>query len=192
MFRTILANQWLALSPALQKHYGISEGEKITMQGKLSVKHGRFIKLLMPFIRFTGALVPVEGEDFVVIVENRRIGSHFYWHRVFKKDNKTYEFNSAMQQFDNDIVEFVGLGIGIRMGLKVSSGGLVYEDKGYVLKIGNKLLPIPLHLLIGRSVIEEFVSNDNSHDIDMKFVVNHPWFGFAFSYSGYFDYHHNE
>jgi len=96
-----------------------------------------------------------------------------------------------MQQFDNDIVEFVGLGIGIRMGLKVSNGGLVYEDKGYVIKIGKKLIPIPLHLLVGKSVIEEYVSCNNANDLNMSFVVNHPLFGFAFSYRGYFNYQNN-
>ncbi len=185
MFRSILSEQWKSLSPVLQKHYGINNGEEIKMQGELAVRHGKFIKLLMPLIRLTGALVPVEGEKFIVTVVNKRIGNTFYWHRTFKKDNKIYEFNSKMQQFENDIIEFVGFGIGIRMGLKVSDGGLVYEDKGYVLKIGRKLIPIPLHVLIGKSVIEEYVSDNNSNDFNMRFVVNHPRFGFAFSYSGY-------
>ena len=145
------------------------------------------IKFLMPMIRFTGALVPVEGEKFFVTVENKRINDVFYWHRKFEKDNKVYEFNSKMQQFGIDIVEFVGFGIGIRMGLKVSDGGIVYEDKGYVLKLGKKLISIPLHLLVGKSVIEEYVSTNNSNDLNMKFEVHHPWFGFAFSYSGYFN-----
>lgn len=188
MFKNILSKQWPLLSPVLQDHYGISDGEAFKMQGQLAVKHGRFIKILMPLIRLTGALVPVEGEAFNVTVENKRIGDTFIWHRKFEKDHTIYEFNSKMQQFDNDIVEFVGLGIGIRMGLNVSNGGLVYEDKGYVFKIGSKLIPIPLHLLIGKSVIEEFVNSDNSHDFNMRFVVKHPWFGFAFSYEGYFNY----
>jgi hypothetical protein len=187
MFKNILSNQWTSLSPILQKHYGINDGEEIKMQGELAVIHGRFIKLLMPLIRFTGALVPVEGEKFVVTVKNKRKGNTFYWHRTFKKDNMTYEFNSKMQQSDNDIVEFVGFGIGIRMGLHVSDGGLIYKDKGYVIKIGKALIPIPLQRLIGKSVIEEFVSNNDSNDLNMRFVVNHPWFGFAFSYSGYFN-----
>ena len=188
MFKTILAEQWGLLSPALQQHYGIQDGEEITMQGELEVKHGRFIKLLMPLIRLTGALVPVEGEKFIVSVENKRIGDTFYWHRCFRKDNKMYEFKSKMQQFDNDIVEFVGLGIGIRMELKVVDGGLVYEDKGYVFKLGSMLIPIPLHLLIGTSFIEEFTTKDSPHDLEMRFVVNHPWFGFGFSYMGYFNF----
>ena len=188
MFRNILSTQWSSLSPVLQQHYGIKNGEEFRVQGQLAVKHGKFIKLLMPLIRLTGALVPVEGQSFIVTVENKRIGDTFYWHRQFKKDNMVYEFNSKMQQFENDIIEFVGLGIGIRMGLNVLNGGLVYEDKGYVIKIGSKLMPIPLHLLIGKSVIEEFVNSNNLHDFDMRFVVKHPWFGFAFSYEGYFNY----
>ncbi len=141
----------------------------------------------MPLIRLTGALVPVEGDKFIVTVENKRIGNTFYWYRKFQKEDKVYEFNSKMQQFDNDIIEFVGLGIGIRMGLHVSDGGLVYEDKGYVVKIANKLIPIPLNVLIGKSVIEEYVNNKSSNDFNMRFVVKHPWLGFAFSYSGYFN-----
>ncbi|MDH5388750.1 MAG: DUF4166 domain-containing protein [Gammaproteobacteria bacterium] len=187
MFRKILSDQWELLSPAVQRHYGIEDGEKITLRGELAVRHGKFIKMLMPFIRLTGALVPVEGEKFKVTVKNKRVGDTFYWHRVFKKDNKVYEFNSKMQQFDNDIVEFVGLSIGIRMGLKVISGGLTYEDKGYVLKIGSKLISIPLGLLVGKSVIKEFTTNEEVHDIEMEFIVNHPWFGFGFSYMGFFE-----
>lgn len=188
MFRKILSDHWSELSPALQHHYGLKDGEEISMQGELAVKHGKFIKILMPLIRLTGALVPVEGEKFIVTVSNKRIGDSFYWSRRFQKENKVYKFNSKMQQFDNDIVEFVGLGIGIRMGLKVSNGGLLYEDKGYVFKLGSKLIPVPVGVLIGKSVIEEFTSNDTDHDLEMKFVVKHPWFGFAFSYMGFFDF----
>lgn len=188
MFKTILSEQWESLSPAVQQHYGIQDGEEISMQGKLAVKHGRFIKIIMPLIRLTGALVPVEGEDFDVSVENKRIGNSFYWHRRFHKNNKVYEFKSKMQPYKNDIIEFVGLGIGIRLGLKVIEGGLVYEDKGYVFKLGSLLLPIPLHLLMGKSNIKEFTSKESPHDLEMRFEVNHPWFGFGFSYMGYFNF----
>ncbi len=187
MFNKILSNQWGALNPELQKHYGLKDGEEIEMQGELSVRHGRFIKLLMPFIRLTGALVPVEGDNFTVTVKNKRRGDIFYWQRIFQKENKTYKFDSKMQQFDNDIIEFVGLGIGIRLGLSVSNGGLVYEDKGYILKLGNKLIPIPLKHLIGVSAIKEYTRNNSSNDFDMEFSVHHPLFGFAFSYNGYFN-----
>lgn len=187
MFKTLLAEQWDLLSPAIQQHYGIQDGEKITLQGELDVKHGRFMKLLMPLIRLTGALVPVEGDKFNVTVENKRIGNTFYWHRRFKKDNKVYEFKSKMQQHGGDIIEFVGLNIGLRMGLSVVNGELVYEDKGYVFKLGKKLIPIPLRILIGKSFIEEYANSETSHDLEMRFIVNHPLFGFGFSYMGYFN-----
>jgi len=187
MFRYVLAEQWESLSPVLQRRYAIKNGMEFNMQGVLEVKHGKLIKLLMPLIRLTGALVPVEGENFLVKVKNHRIGNTFYWHRTFQKDNKIYCFNSKMQQFDNDIVEFVGFGIGIRMGLNVVNGGIVYNDKGYVIKIANKLIPIPLHWLVGRFVIEEYASQDDSNNFTMQFKVKHPCFGLAFSYQGYFN-----
>jgi hypothetical protein len=170
MFKKILAEQWTSLSPMLQKHYGIQSGESFKLTGQLAVKHGKWIKLLMPLIRLTGALVPVEGDNFVVTVENKCIGDTFYWHREFHKQGKTYIFDSKMQQFGQDIVEFVGLSIGIRMGLKVVNGALVFIDKGYVIKIASKLIPIPLHCFMGHSVIEEFVKNSELNDIDMKFI----------------------
>ena len=191
MFKKILNEQWNSLSPMVQKHYGLNQGESFNLKGQLAVKHGRFIKLLMPFIRLTGALVPVEGDNFEVTVENKRIDDCYYWHREFKKNGKCYIFDSTMQPFGQDIVEFVGLGIGIRMGLKAVNGAMVFIDKGYVIKIGSKLFPIPLHWFIGKSTIEEhgscqlYTDNNEKNDINMKFIVTHPWFGFAFSYQGY-------
>ena len=188
MFKTILLNQdnqWDSLDPVLQQHYAINDGESIRMEGDLAVKHGRFIKLLMPLIRLTGALVPVEGEHFCVVVENKRTADLLHWHRVFYKDNKSYEFNSRMVQSGNDIIEFVGLGIGIRLGLRVTQGRLVFEDKGYVIQIGKKIFTIPLQLLIGETIIEEYATKA-PNEFAMKFTVNHPWFGFAFSYKGCF------
>ena len=149
MFKNILADQWALLSPAVQQHYGITDGEEISMQGELAVKHGTFIKLLMPLIRLTGALVTVEGEKLIVTVDNKRIGDTFYWHSRFNNEYKVYEFKSKMQQFGNDIVEFVGLGIGIRMGISVVNGGVVYEDKGYGFEVGSLLVPITVGSRVG-------------------------------------------
>jgi len=186
MFKTILMDKWVELDAAVQLHYGLEDGDEITMKGVLAVKHGRFIKVLMPFIRLTGALVPVEGDNFIVTVSNKRVGNTFYWHRLFEKDNKTYVFKSKMQQVDDYIIEFVGLGIGIKLQLDVSKGALVYIDKGYVLKVGKVIIPLPIGLLMGKSSITEFVDDRTGHDLEMCFVVNHPWFGFGFSYMGYF------
>jgi len=187
MFREILSENWSLLNPVLQKHYGLKDGEEISLHGKLDVKHGFFVKLLMPFIRLTGALVPVQGEGFEVTVTNKRIGDKYYWFREFKKDRRVYRFNSVMQQYGNNLVESVGLGLGIKMGLKEVNGGLLYVDKGYVLKVGGKQLPIPLGLLMGQSVIKEFSDKQSKNDLEMEFVVQHWLFGFMFSYMGYFN-----
>jgi len=187
MFNKILSEQWNSLSPSIQQHYGLEDGEEINLKGQLAVKHGKFIKLLMPLIRLTGALVPVEGQCFNVSVLTKREGENYHWCRRFEKDHKVYEFNSVMNLHGNDVIENVGLRLGIKLRVSERNGGLLYEDKGYVFKVGKQYVPIPLHLLMGKSVIEEFTLTDNKHDIDMKFVVTHPWFGFMFSYMGYFN-----
>ena len=187
MYKTLLSDKWDKVSPSVQKHYGITEGQSVTLKGELEVKHGRFIKLLMPLIRLTGALVPVEGKGFSVTVENSVIDDNFYWHRTFNKDGKNYIFKSKMSIYQGDVIEYVGLNIGIRMGVDVIDGAVVYEDKGYIFKLGPLHIPIPLRLLMGKSEVSEFESNNDNQDIEMKFTVNHPWFGFGFSYMGYFN-----
>lgn len=184
MFKELISEQWNLLDPFLQKHFGLEDGESISLQGEMTVRHGGMIKLLMPLIRLTGALVPIEGEDFMVSVENRRIGDTFHWHRQFKKDNQVYTFDSKMVQSGSNMIEFVGFGLGLRMSLKVKDGGLIFEDKGYVLKLGPVLIPIPLHSLLGRSYIEESQALSGEDDLNMKFIIRHPWFGFSFSYMG--------
>lgn len=188
MYQELLSNKWDLVDPAIKKHYGIKEGEKSRLKGVLAVKHGTFFKLLMPFIRLTGALVPVEGDDFAVTVENKVIDNTFYWHRWFTKNNKTYEFKSKMQLYKGDVIEIVGFNIGIRMGVDVIDGAIVYEDKGYIIKLGSLIVPIPLRLFMGKSDIKEFTDKNTPHDLEMDFVVNHPLFGFGFSYKGYFNF----
>ena len=40
MFKQILGEQWNALDPMLQEHYGINDGDSITVRGNLAVRHG--------------------------------------------------------------------------------------------------------------------------------------------------------
>jgi len=184
MFKILLSTDWEKLAPAIQAHYGIADQQTIKMEGVLDVKHGKWVKWLMPLIRLTGALVPIEGKSFKVTVENKREGEILYWHRVFQKEDQIFEFDSSMQRFGDNIVEFVGLGVGIRMKLHERDGGVVYEDKGYVLKLGNRLIPVPIGWMLGKSHIEEYPMPNEPHRFKMKFVMQHPLFGFGFSYMG--------
>lgn len=186
MFKAILGAQWGLVCPSVTRHYGIKDGEKIEMKGLLAVRHGKFIKPLMPLIRLTGALVPVEGDDFIVTVENIYKNRIFYWKRIFEKNGKKYVFNSKMMCINNQLVEFVGLGIGIRLNLKVENGGIVFTDGGYVIKLGSLLLPLPIRWLVGHARIHEFANANNANEFKMQFILHHPWFGFAFSYHGVF------
>ena len=187
MFKAVLGSNWDRLDPVLQARYNFVPGTTKILAGTMQVKHGRLARMLMPLIRITGALVPVQGSGFQVTVTTDVSGDELKWMRIFKKDNKTYDFKSSMREKGDKIIESVGMGIGLRMQLKAVQGGLEYIDKGYVISIGKYVIPLPFHWLLGRSHVVEKTSLLPDREIHLLFTIRHPLFGFVFSYEGDFN-----
>lgn len=85
---------------------------------------------------------------------------------------------------DNEIIEYVKYGMGIRMALFEENHSLVYKSLGYVLRIGRLKLPIPNWMILGNATIVERAISDTLLHLDFKIV--HPLFGKTFSYAGEF------
>jgi hypothetical protein len=85
---------------------------------------------------------------------------------------------------NDEIVEYVRFGIGFRMRMRVQDHALLFEDRGYVWKLGKYLVPLPLRMLIGYARIVE--SAVNEHTINVDFDIRHPLFGRTFGYRGCF------
>lgn len=186
-----LGNSWNDLADVLKKHYGLSPGSnaELTMSGELDeVYHSNIAKIFILSGQIFGALVPYRGRHIPTTVKNWTTvdSKAMYWHRTMLfPDKPPFVFKSRMVYLqDNDIVEYVKYGMGVRMRLSVKDGALVYRGIGFIWKLGKINIPIPNWAILGDSEIIEQAISDK--EFKMEFTMRHPLFGRTFAYSGKF------
>src|SRR3972149_998965 len=191
ILKQALKDDWELLAPVIQAHYSLAPftNEEIRLEGKMhEVSHSRFAKLLIPFARVVGALIPYHGSNVPVRVVNhsRSDRTGYFWQRTFFfPGSKPFQFPSTILcTGDREIKEFVRFGFGIRLKLSVRNGGLIESDHGYVVKVGRATIPLPMNLLMGWASIQEMPVSES--EFDMKMVLAHPLFGHMFAYNGRF------
>ena len=191
VFKQILGNQWNNLGEVIQKHYFLRpySNDHICVTGVMTeINHSFPAKLLIPFGMLFGALVPYKGREIPIEVyyHTKNENSNIYWDRVFMFPGKRpYHFRSFMQPAkNNEVVEFVRFGVGMRLKVTAEQGALVFRNSGYIWKVANISIPIPLHLILGTAYVEE--RPIDSTRFSMKMELAHPLFGKLFQYRGEF------
>lgn len=191
VLKQALGQGWASLAPVIQAHYGLTPftDEQIHLKGMMNrVSYSSIAALLMPFAVLVGALVPYRGWDVPVDAINWSMPDkpEYFWTRTFHfPGKKPYIFHSAMIcTGDGELTEYVRFGLGIRLAVTVLNGGLIERDLGYVWKIGSWSLPLPIHLILGRSTIEEVPISESEYQ--MKWTVRNSLFGETFAYDGQF------
>ena len=182
---------WSSLAPVIQAHYGLTPftDEQIHLKGMMDrVTYSSIAVLLMPLAVFVGALVPYRGQNVPVDAINQSAPGRpeYFWSRTFYfTEKKPFTFRSAMiRSGAGELTEYVRFGLGIRFAVTVLNGGLIERDLGYVWKLSRWSIPLPIHLLFGRSTVQEMPISDSEYQ--MKWTVTHPLFGETFAYSGRF------
>lgn len=191
IFKTILGQQWMQLGAVIRRHYALEPYSEnyVRVDGIMEeIHHSLFAKLLIPFGLVFGAVVPYRGRDVPIRVHYRSCpdNANLYWDRVFEiRPNRFFHFKSYMQHMgDNEVIEFVRFGVGMRLRVTAEDGALVFRDAGYVWKIFGFRLPIPVGLIFGKAYIEERPIDNES--FSMRFEMKHPIFGVLFRYQGSF------
>jgi Domain of unknown function (DUF4166) len=191
VLKQALGSSWSSLARVIQTHYGLSPftDEQIHLRGIMDrVSYSSVAVLLMPFAVVAGALVPYRGRNVPVDATNESLPDRpeYFWMRTFHfPGKKPYTFRSAMVcSGDGELTEYVRFHLGIRFAVTARNGGLVERDLGYIWKIGRWSIPLPIHLLLGRSYVEEMPISDSEYE--MKWTVTHPLFGETFAYNGRF------
>ena len=192
VIKKALGKHWDELSHIVKRHYDITPGKNIslTLRGEMSeVYHSKIAKLFLLPGRIFGALVPYRGKNIPTIVKNWTSGGNdkaMFWYRTLHFPNKSpVIFQSRMEHLtDNEIIEYVKYGMGIRMALFEQDSSLVFKGLGYVWKIGDLTILIPNWMILGDAVIvEKAISEEALH---LNFEIVHPVFGKTFSYTGIF------
>ena len=191
VLKQALGSNWSSLVPVIQAHYGLTPftDEHVRLKGNMDrVFHSRVVSPLIPVAALAGAMVPYQGHNIPVEVVNYSLPGKpaYFWHRTFYfPDKKPFVFQSSMVCTGvGELTESVRFGPGLRLGVSVRNGGLVEEERGYVWRIGRLSVPIPVHVLLGRSYVEEMPISE--FEYEMRWVVTHTLFGETFAYSGRF------
>ena len=187
LFEQALGSSWQQLHPTVRRHYDLKSGDELLLEGTMSeVFHSMWVKPFILFGRLFGALVPYRDSNVPVEVHNLcQPGSNaLHFRRIFFFPNrKPYPFVSRMEHLSgNEIVEFVRLGLGIRMKVSVSDGALHYATNGYLWRLGLLRLTLPDWLFFGSGVITERGVSDD--EVELEFTLTHPLFGKSFRYAG--------
>ncbi len=187
--KTALGDAFDKLSEPVRRHYGLRCGaqDSITLKGVMKVHYPNRAWLLIMGARLLGGLVHKRGKQVAVTVRNETRSNHngLFWHRTFVFPDKTVIFTSRMEHLaDNEIVEFVGFGLGIRLRLSERDGALVFNSNGYLWRLGFLKLHLPDWLMLGTAEIIE--SPDGEGGVNLDFSIVHPWWGKTYDYSGQF------
>jgi len=190
VIKKALGENWDKLADVIKRHYDITPGQSsnMTIKGIMDeVYHSSIAKLFILPGRIFGALVPYKGKNIPTEVHNWTTidnNEAMFWHRTLTFPGKSPAiFKSRMEHIkDDEIIEYVRYGMGIRMKMSVENGALIFKSIGYVWKLAGMEIPIPNWAILGDAEIIEKAISDDEFFIDFKII--HPLFGRTFAYSG--------
>jgi Domain of unknown function (DUF4166) len=188
IFKGIFGDGWGLLPTVIKDHYRVRpySDDVVVVKGVLDIKVSWFMRLMA---RITGMLVPYSGK-FISTTVTFRSGQDseaFHFDRVFHfPDKGDVRFRSRMEWVGgNELIEFMGFGIGWRTAYEWNGDTVILKHRGYVWRIFGMLIPLPLTLVIGKAWAEEKPISVNS--FSMWTHIKHPLFGEALRYAGTFE-----
>jgi len=190
VIKKALGENWEKLAEIVKQHYDITPGKPSNMliKGVMDeVYHSAIAKLFILPGRIFGALVPYKGNNIPTEVRNWTTSDNrkaMFWHRTLAFPGKPpVIFESRMEHIkDDEIIEYVRYGMGIRMRISVKDSALIFNSIGYVWQLGKIKIPIPTWAILGNAEIIEKAISDDQFFIDFQII--HPLFGRTFAYSG--------
>ena len=190
LFKRVLGADWDKLSPVIRKHYDLHEGgiSHCTVTGNMEIDYPLLLTPLIKLIHVLGGLVDIKGKQVATQVEKQvKTDSPFlYWRRSLQTDDgRQTVFASKMIYYgENELIEFIGFGFGLRLKISQNKGDLIYQSNGHLLKLFGICIPIPDWLVLGHAYITEHALTDNS--FQLRFVISHPLWGETYRYGGVF------
>ncbi|MGK5022745.1 DUF4166 domain-containing protein [Janthinobacterium sp. LB2P10] len=193
LFKKVMGTQWQALHPDIRRRFekNLVPGQPLYYRGELSeLTSSRLGKVLgwltRPFI--DGTLIPYDDHDFPVDIE---VYSHTACPFIFKQ--RTYHlhgrapirFTSYMAESERgEVLEYVGMGLGMKLVLHVEDGNLHFTSDGYFWEIFGWRLPLPGVLTPGKTYLSH--RNDTPQQFNIRIEIRHALFGTTFTQVGVF------
>jgi hypothetical protein len=193
LFRKILGAEWQKLHPDIQRRFNQNPapGMPLFYTGVLSeLSCSRIGKLLgyvtMPMIK--GALLPFNDADFPVDIQvYSKAGCRaIFKQRIYRLNGrKPVQFTSYMQESKNgEVLEYVGMGLGMKLVLHVEGGNLYFTSAGYFWQVFGWRIPLPGLLTPGKTFLCH--RNDSPDQFNIRIEIRHAMFGTTFTQAGVF------
>jgi len=193
LFKKILGPQWQLLHPDIQARFDKNPlpGQPLRYQGRLSElrcsRLGRVLGYLsMPFI--DGALMPYNDADFPVDIEvySKAGSAAIFKQRIYRLNRRQpVKFTSFMAESEQgEVLEYVGMGLGMKLQLSVRDGNLHFESDGYFWDVLGVRIPLPGLLTPGKTYLCH--RNNHANQFDIRIEIRHALFGTTFTQAGVF------
>jgi hypothetical protein len=193
LFRKILGSEWNKLHPDIQNRFAKNPapGKPLLYYGALSELRaspvGKLIGTLSkPFIQ--GALIPYDDHDFPVDIQvyGKTGSSHIYKQRIYMLNGRQpIRFTSYMAESEKgEVLEYVGLGLGMKLKLHVADGNLHFTSDGYFWDILGWRIPLPGLLTPGKTFLRH--CNEAPNRFNIRIEIRHALFGTTFVQAGVF------
>lgn len=173
------------LDPVIRDHYEIFPNQLVNIKGVLDIYCHPWMKFFLKLAGPARALIPFQSMNAITNVyhwvDDKEV---MHWKRtMFTIDHKPHVFYSKwVYHAPNQVVEYVRLGLGVKLKVSVKDGAIVLDQLGYIIKIGKFLIPLPLPIILGYGYAEEKTMTNNTYNL--SFIINHYLFGKIFGYSG--------
>jgi hypothetical protein len=193
LFRKILGPAWISLHPDIQRRFEKNPlpGRPLYYTGTLTQLNcsgfGRLLGwMTLPFLK--GALLPFRDRDFPVDIQvYSQSGCPFIFkQRIYRLNRrKAIQFTSYMAESERgEVLEYVGMGLGMKLVLDVRDGNLHFTSDGYFWQIGPWRIPLPGLLTPGKTYLCH--RNESREHFSIRIEILHPWFGTSFTQAGVF------
>lgn len=190
LLQAIYGEEAKKLPRVLQLRYANKpySNDSVLLQGQMNINISKTFRLLSPLFKLTGALVMYSANNVPVKVELRsqEKSREIMMHRTFNyRDRKPVSFNSRILSVKkNVVIELMRFRFAARLIYSFDKDKITMNYGGYVFRLGQYLIPMPLGFLIGKFYSFEQAESDDVFNMQVKVV--HPLMGNIFQYDGRF------
>lgn len=193
LFKKILGPAWGGLHPDIQARFDKNPlpGKPLHYRGSLSEltcsRLGRLLGYLtMPLIK--GALMPYNDADFPVDIQvySKPDCASIFKQRIHRLNfRKPVMFTSFMAESSKgEVLEYVGMGLGMKLVLDVRDGNLHFESDGYFWEVFGVRIPLSGVITPGKTFLCH--RNNHANQFDIRIEIRHALFGTMFTQVGVF------
>jgi hypothetical protein len=193
LFEKILGDEWGNLHADIRKRFGRNPqiDKPLYYTGCLTeLRCSFFGKMLgyltLPFLK--GALLPFNDSNFPVDIQvySKPNDPSIYKQRIYHlHGRKPVQFTSYMRESEQgEVLEYVGMGLGMRLLLHIEEGNLHFTSDGYFWQILGWRVRLPDVLTPGKVFLRH--CNENPEQFNIHIEIKHLLFGTSYIQAGVF------